>query len=340
MEVEQSAEEPATGQTQRRATPRLPVDGPASLFVVKHESIVPCHVMDLSMGGCRIETEQRFVAGSQARVEVSFTVNGLVFRFNGLTQWTDGAHQIGIRFVDVTSRRKDELVDILIEVEQQNAAKAAKLAAEAQALAALAEAALETEAQAAEQELPVPSVELELEDEGVADAEAGTGGEIRAGSEAAALSVPAATLPEAECPTACQASAKPPKRERRTQSRFEVDTSAVIYLINVGSSLSGRIVDLSLGGCHIRTREHFPVGIYTRVETEFRLEGLPFRLGGVIQAVHDRGRFNIGIRFLDISPRKRDQVEQLIREIEEMHECLELAASAGEAKDTGEAGVA
>jgi hypothetical protein len=60
------------------------------------------------------------------------------------------------------------------------------------------------------------------------------------------------------------------------------------------------------------------VGIYTRVETEFRIGGLPFRLGGVIQAVHDRDRRNVGIRFLDVSARKREQVEHLIEEIEEM----------------------
>ncbi len=60
------------------------------------------------------------------------------------------------------------------------------------------------------------------------------------------------------------------KRERRQQSRHEVDTSAAILLINVGSLLQGRIVDLSLSGCRIRTDEKFPVGIYTRVETEFR----------------------------------------------------------------------
>jgi c-di-GMP-binding flagellar brake protein YcgR len=45
---------------------------------------------------------------------------------------------------------------------------------------------------------------------------------------------------------------------------------------------------------------------------------MPFRLGGVIQAVHDRDRRNVGIRFLDISARKREQVEQLIEEIEEL----------------------
>jgi hypothetical protein len=58
------------------------------------------------------------------------------------------------------------------------------------------------------------------------------------------------------------------------------------------------------------------VGIYTRVEAEFRLEGLPFRLGGVIQAIHDRN--TVGIRFLDVSERKLAQVAQLIDEIEEM----------------------
>jgi c-di-GMP-binding flagellar brake protein YcgR len=125
--------------------------------------------------------------------------------------------------------------------------------------------------------------------------------------------------------------AKPSKRERRTQSRQEVDTSADILLINVGSRLSGRIQDLSVGGCRIRADERFPVGIYTRVETEFRLEGLPFRLGGVIQAVHDRDRRLVGIRFLDMSKRKREQLEQLIEEIEETQGKPNLAK-------TGEAG--
>jgi hypothetical protein len=58
------------------------------------------------------------------------------------------------------------------------------------------------------------------------------------------------------------------------------------------------------------------VGIYTRVETEFLLKGLPFRLGGVVQAIHDR--YTVGVRFLDLSERKREQVGDLIEEIEAM----------------------
>ncbi|HEV2485559.1 MAG TPA: hypothetical protein VGT08_08500 [Terracidiphilus sp.] len=71
-----------------------------------------------------------------------------------------------------------------------------------------------------------------------------------------------------------------------------------------------------MNGCRIRSDERFLVGIYTRVETEFCLEGLPFRLGGVIQAIHDR--HNVGIRFLDMSESKREQLEKLVGEIEVM----------------------
>ena len=104
--------------------------------------------------------------------------------------------------------------------------------------------------------------------------------------------------------------------ERRAQVRHVVDTFAAIFLVKIGSTHTGRILDLSLGGCRIHTDERFKVGIYTRVETEFRLEGLPFRLGGVIQAIHDHN--TIGIRFLDLSERKRQQVQELIDEIELM----------------------
>ena len=103
--------------------------------------------------------------------------------------------------------------------------------------------------------------------------------------------------------------------DRRAQSRRAVDAPASIFLIDVRARLSGRMVDLSLGGCRIRTWERFPVGIYRRVETEFTLDGLPFRLAGVVQTIHDR--HTVGIRFLDMSSRKRDQLAQSLRELEE-----------------------
>jgi hypothetical protein len=320
MEVAEKAEALAAGQQNRRAAPRYGVEGDASLLLVNHGSTISCRIVDLSLSGCRLRTQERFLAGMMVRVEAAFKVRGLVFRFSGVTQWTDGRHLVGIRFVDVPMRRREELVEALGEVEAEIAAKAAKHAVEEQAAAQLAaerqDAAVEADAAPVagqpERETPRPSL-------------------VPAPVPALAIAVPANSLPQA-LPVLPKAAGPQPakmpkgeallagspqasfaKRERRVQSRHEVDTSAVIYLINVASQLPGRILDLSLGGCRICTDERFPVGIYTRVETEFRLEGLPFRLGGVIQAIHDRRQ--VGIRFLDMSSRKREQVEQLIEEI-------------------------
>jgi len=111
----------------------------------------------------------------------------------------------------------------------------------------------------------------------------------------------------------CVWSAPGSARQRIVQRRHAVDTTAIIRLIDLAADLPGQIVDISLGGCRIRTERRFPLGIFRRVEVEFRIEGLPFRLGGVTQTIHDP--FNVGIRFLDLSDRKREQLRQLIEEI-------------------------
>lgn len=103
--------------------------------------------------------------------------------------------------------------------------------------------------------------------------------------------------------------------ERREFPRRSVDTNAIIYLIDVGLRLPGRILNLSLGGCLIRTDDRFPTGIFRRVEVEFSLEGMPFRLPAVTQAIHLYR--NIGIRFVGLSDRKREHLVRLMREIEE-----------------------
>lgn len=111
-----------------------------------------------------------------------------------------------------------------------------------------------------------------------------------------------------------------PHVSRPIEPRYQIDTSGVIHLVNLAAVVSGRILDISLGGCRICTEKRFPLGIFRRVETEFRIEGLPFRLSGVTQAIYDP--FNIGIRFLDMSERKREQLLQLIGEINEHNEAM------------------
>jgi c-di-GMP-binding flagellar brake protein YcgR len=106
----------------------------------------------------------------------------------------------------------------------------------------------------------------------------------------------------------------PGGRERRSHVRHPVDSSAAIILVNGGARFRGRILDVSLDGCRIRSDERFLAGVYTKVETVFQLIGSTFRLGGVVQMVVDRRL--VGIRFLDLSLLQREQIVELIREIE------------------------
>ncbi len=94
-----------------------------------------------------------------------------------------------------------------------------------------------------------------------------------------------------------------------------VDTRALLVLVKTGITMPGHILNLSLGGCCLRTQERFNVGIYVRVEAEFFLRGLPFRLAGVTQAILDK--HTVGIRFLDMSERKREHLLELIAEMEQ-----------------------
>ncbi|MGA2808882.1 MAG: PilZ domain-containing protein [Terracidiphilus sp.] len=302
MELAGKAEERAAGSSNRRTAPRYGLDEEARVFLVRQGVTVSCRVIDLSLKGCRVRTQDRFAAGASVRVEIALRVRGFSFRFSGVIQWTDGRRLAGIRFVDVPPRRRDELAEALGEVEEKNAAKSAGQA--------------EEQASPKGNVIPIRPVQLQ----------GGPGVQARSSepqqSPLQAIAVrpgplPAGLTKEEAQPVAVPA-AKSANSDRRAQSRHAVDTSAVVFLINVASRIQGRILDLSLSGCRIRTDERFPVGIYTRIEVEFRLEGLPFRLGGVIQAIHDR--HHVGIRLLDMSSRKREQLEQLIEEIKELRE--------------------
>lgn len=107
-------------------------------------------------------------------------------------------------------------------------------------------------------------------------------------------------------------------RERRAYAREHVDAAAFIVLVKSGQRLQGRVMDLSLGGCRIHLLDPYPLGIYTRAEVEFSLEGLSLRLGGVIQSIHQK--CSVGFRFLDVSERKRLQLTNLIAEIQAMRQ--------------------
>jgi hypothetical protein len=277
----------ATEELRRRADPRYPVDEEAFLSIVGQSSAVPGRIIDLSRGGCLIQIGKSVPVRPRLPVEIYFKVRGTSFRLRGVVQWAIESNAVGIQFASMVPRHMEALAGVLRELETAAAARAEA----AKRLAA--------EQEARETLKPETSNSADARNSPTVESSQPTEPAVAPIQDAAGKSVPAQT-----------------GRERRQSVRQEVNDSAEIHLIKIGSILKGRILDLSLGGCRIRTDERFPVGIYTRVETEFLLEGLPFRLGGVIQAIHDH--YTVGIRFLDLSERRRQQLTDLMEEIEEM----------------------
>ena len=318
MSTQPQAEEAAVaapaGPPERRDDPRLPVDEQAQFIVASQGLRIACRVIEVSLNGCRLQGAAGFPSTPSLRGEVSFSLRGIAFRFSSILEWAAG-NAAGIRFVDVSARRREEFVEVLCELAARIAIQSVKRAAES---LAAEESALKSAAEkGAAQKTSNPALPATPAPAAVPRPAKPTYVQTPAQPPKPDPASPRATQPVAAQPAAPAAASqpKPAGHERRTQSRQEVDTSATILLVNIASRLPGRILNLSIGGCRIRTDDRFPVGIYTRVETEFHLEGLPFRLGGVVQAIQDR--HNIGIRFLDMSERKREQVEQLIAEIAE-----------------------
>jgi hypothetical protein len=293
IQLEEQGHSHADEPPERRDHTRYPVDEEAVVVFAGNNKQQAARIVDLSQEGCRVRSEERLAFRSGWPVEVSFKLSGVVFEFSGMLQWADSGSLMGVHFVNVNPRRVVELAKVICEME---AGVKPRTETESRVVADQAGA------ERADPKSGIESAGLGRDRGGATTKEDPT--VQPADTRAAAGSEPPA------------AQAAVPRYHRRS-ARHDVDTSASILLVNVGSTLRGRILDLSLGGCRIRTDDHFPVGIYTRVETEFRLEGLPFRLGGVIQAIHDRN--TVGIRFLDLSERKRQQVLDLIAEIEEAH---------------------
>ncbi len=269
------------------------------MLLVNHGMPVKGRVVDMSIEGCRVRASEPFAAKAGRTVEISFKVKGFAFRFCGVVRWSDGHQIAGIHFENMIPRRKVELLEVIDEIaETATRARAAiEFAAEHRVPPPIPSEPKIVEAKPARPETAKPPAPPAVE----------KATELPAQIHSAGSDTPAKSEPSA--PRQNKAS------DRRGQARHEVDTTATIFLVKVASALRGRIIDLSIGGCRIRTDEKFPVGIYTRVEIEFYLQGLPFRLGGVIQAIHNRN--TVGIRLLDLSERKRQQVLDLIDEIEE-----------------------
>jgi hypothetical protein len=100
-------------------------------------------------------------------------------------------------------------------------------------------------------------------------------------------------------------------QERRIYPRSQCWGTTWINLLPEGIKTVGYLLNLGLGGCHIETDAPLPMRVGSRVEVLLYLDGFTLRLAGVV--VHmEENNARVGIEFTDVSPRKAEQIGQLM----------------------------
>lgn len=112
-----------------------------------------------------------------------------------------------------------------------------------------------------------------------------------------------------------RAGGDPSPRDRRAHQRFAVDEQAGLLIVGHGLSLKGRILDMSLEGCRIQTSAHLPGGGCVRVEVTFTINGLPFRMGGLVQRSQAG---EVGVRFAGASTHRQAEWAEVVEEVKEL----------------------
>lgn len=247
----------------------------------------PCLIVDISLSGCCVRSEIPFPPGALANVEIVLPIHGMVLRMVGTTQWVTRENLIGVRFLHGSSRAKNQLAGLLTCLVDKTAADAVRAAVVHAAAAKTSGPGLSLEIPEAlllSLNHPPAPVENEVEEE----------------------------ASEAET----RADAPGSESNKSSVAMGEVgDWPVTLQLLKDGSHVSGTLAALNIEGCKMKTAQPFVAGIHLRVEVEFQMCGLHFRLVGVIDDVRDKS--NLDIRFLEMSRRKQEEIAEVIAELKE-----------------------
>lgn len=117
--------------------------------------------------------------------------------------------------------------------------------------------------------------------------------------------------------------------ERRRSPRFACSGRArIVSLPFNGGALSGKILDLSLGGCYIETAQPLPCG--TLVEVIVQVDASSFRALGQVKDSRDRS--GAALEFLQLSAGGRDLLRELVAQLARLR-AKEIALHAGGRED-------
>ncbi len=100
----------------RRSHPRLRCHGVAEVVLLRLYRKLSGTLLDLSVGGCCIQTDAPIPSIERPSVEVQLIVNGITLRVAGIMRNVRRDHYAGIEFVDVTPRKAEQIIELVKEL--------------------------------------------------------------------------------------------------------------------------------------------------------------------------------------------------------------------------------
>lgn len=113
-------------------------------------------------------------------------------------------------------------------------------------------------------------------------------------------------------------------RDHRRYPRLDCGGIADLRVLPNGAKEIGSLVNLSKRGCCFMAEEALRGSEGACIEMHLKIRGIDLRVAGIIRHVHQWRR--AGIEFVELSERKREQIEELIGEL------AELTRAAGRAR--------
>lgn len=112
--------------SERRRAERMGVDLQAHLLLLTARELLSGRIVDLGTGGCRFRMDWPYEGGDMRRVEVSMMVYGKPLRLPAIVIRAYDEFTVGIRFVEVTPRKHEQLETAveLVRVQNQPTSKA------------------------------------------------------------------------------------------------------------------------------------------------------------------------------------------------------------------------
>ncbi len=107
---------PGNHTIEKRRHQRYVVDSSATVHLINTGLRLRGRIENLSPAGCRIRTEQPFTVGIYIRAEVDFHLDGQHFRLPAVTQAVHDKHTVGIRFLEMSTRKHDQLMALIEEL--------------------------------------------------------------------------------------------------------------------------------------------------------------------------------------------------------------------------------